>query len=276
MLAGGIIEPCRGQEVACPLRYNNAPPRYANVLKSVLPHRSMPTSNSPTSDSQPTHLPVLSLTAPVAMGYIPLGMVFGFLFVQAGAAWWLAILSSIFVFAGAAQYMMIPMIASGVPIGAIALATLVVNLRHVFYGLSLLNTLPRKRLLRWYMIFALTDETYSVLTSIPKTTSDRNKVLIALLNQSWWVLGTTIGAAVGAQVQITLAGLDFVLAALFAVLTVEQWRTRKSSAPLWIALAAYAIAFPLAQKHALVIAIALSLIAGLLWKPRSATVEVHS
>ena len=224
--------------------------------------------------SPATQLPVLSLTAPVAMGYIPLGMVFGFLFVQAGAAWWLAILSSVLVFAGAAQYMMIPMIASGVPIGAIALATLVVNLRHVFYGLSLLNTLPRQKLLRWYLIFALTDEPYSVLTTIPKTTSDRNKALVALLNQSWWVLGTTIGAAVGAQVQITLAGLDFVLAALFAVLTVEQWRTRKSSAPLWVALVAYAIAFPLAAKHALVIAIALSLIAGLLWRPRPAAVEV--
>lgn len=209
------------------------------------------------------------------MGYIPLGMVFGFLFVQAGAAWWLAVLSSVLVFAGAAQYMMIPMIASGLPIGAIALATLVVNLRHVFYGLSLLHTLPRQKLLRWYMIFALTDETYSVLTTIPKSTSDRTKALVALLNQSWWVLGTTIGAAVGAQVQITLAGLDFVLAALFAVLTVEQWRTRKSSAPLWVALAAYAIAFPLAQKHALVIAIALSLVAGLLWKPRLTKVEVH-
>jgi len=234
----------------------------------------MPSSNRPTAASEPTHLPVLSLTAPVAMGYIPLGMVFGFLFVQAGAAWWLAILSSVFVFAGAAQYMMIPMIASGVPIGAIALATLVVNLRHVFYGLSLLNTLPRRRLLRWYMVFALTDETYSVLTTIPKTTCDRNKALIALLNQSWWVLGTTIGAAIGAQVQITLAGLDFVLAALFAVLTVEQWRTRKSPVPLWVALVAYVVAFSLAQKHALVIAIALSLVAGLIWKPGPATVEV--
>ena len=234
----------------------------------------MPPSNCPTADSAPTHLPVLALTTPVAMGYIPLGMVFGFLFVQAGAAWWLAILSSVFVFAGAAQYMMIPMIAAGVPVGAIALATLVVNLRHVFYGLSLLNTLPRRKLLRWYMVFALTDETYSVLTTIPKTTSDRDKVLIALLNQSWWVLGSSIGAALGAQVQLALSGLDFVLAALFAVLTVEQWRSRKSSAPLWVALAAYAVAFPLAQKHALVVAIALSLVAGLLWKPRSATVEV--
>lgn len=234
----------------------------------------MSSSDCSTVVSPATPLPVLSLTAPVAMGYIPLGMVFGFLFVQAGAAWWLAILSSVLVFAGAAQYMMIPMIASGVPIGAIALATLVVNLRHVFYGLSLLHTLPRQRILRWYMIFALTDETYSVLTTIPKTTSDRNKALVALLNQSWWVLGTTIGAALGAQVQIALAGLDFVLAALFAVLTVEQWRTRKSAAPLWVALAAYAIAFPLAAKHALVIAIVFSLLAGLLWRHKPVAAEV--
>jgi 4-azaleucine resistance transporter AzlC len=211
---------------------------------------------------------VLALTTPVAMGYIPLGTVFGFLFVQAGAEWWLAVLSSVIVFAGAAQYMMIPMLAAGVPVGAIALATLIVNLRHVFYGLSLLNKFPPRGLLRWYMIFALTDETYSVLTTVPASTSHKKMALVALLNQSWWVLGTLIGAVIGAQAQITLAGLDFVLAALFAVLTVEQWRTKKSPAPLWVALAAYAVAYPLAAKHALVIAIALSIIAGMLWRAK--------
>ena len=214
---------------------------------------------------------VLALTTPVAMGYIPLGTVFGFLFVQAGAEWWLAVLSSVVVFAGAAQYMMIPMLAAGLPVGAIALATLIVNLRHVFYGLSLLNKFPPRGLLRWYMVFALTDETYSVLTTVPANTSHRKMALVALLNQSWWVLGTLIGAVIGAQAQITLAGLDFVLAALFAVLTVEQWRTKKSPAPLWVALAAYAVAYPLAAKHALVIAIALSIVAGMLWHPKPAT-----
>lgn len=214
---------------------------------------------------------VLALTTPVAMGYIPLGTVFGFLFVQAGADWWLAVLSSVVVYAGAAQYMMIPMLAAGLPVGAIALATLIVNLRHVFYGLSLLNRFPPRGLLRWYMVFALTDETYSVLTTVPASTGHRKMALVALLNQSWWVLGTLIGAVIGAQAQITLAGLDFVLAALFAVLTVEQWRTKKSPAPLWVALAAYAVAYPLAAKHALVIAIALSIVAGMLWKSSSAT-----
>jgi 4-azaleucine resistance transporter AzlC len=216
---------------------------------------------------------VLALTAPVAMGYIPLGTVFGFLFVQAGADWWLAVLASLLVYAGAAQYMMIPMLAAGLPLATIALATLIVNLRHVFYGLSLLNKLPQKKFLRWYMIFALTDETYSVLTTLPAGTSARQMALLALLNQSWWVLGTLIGAIIGAQAKISLAGLDFVLAALFAVLTVEQWRSKKSPAPLWIALAAYAVAYVLAPKHALVISIALSIAAGIFWQGKSVSTK---
>ena len=229
---------------------------------------SDPITTPPNSTERP--LSVLTLTTPVAMGYVPLGTVFGFLFVQAGGEWWLAILSSLLVYAGAAQYMMIPMIAAGLPIGTIALATLIVNLRHVFYGLSLLDRFPRHLGLRGYMIFALTDETYSVLTTLPATTPPRQMALVALLNQSWWVLGTTLGALLGARAQITLAGLDFVLAALFAVLATEQWRSRKSAAPLWVALAAYALAYPLAVKHALVISIALSIVAGVVWQSRAA------
>lgn len=215
-------------------------------------------------------LSLLALTAPIAMGYIPLGTVFGFLFVQAGGDGWLAVLASVLVYAGAAQYMMIPMISSGLSVGTIALATLVVNLRHVFYGLSLLKKLPQDRWLRWYMVFGLTDETYSVLTMLPETTSPKKMAALALLNQGWWVLGSAIGALIGAQARVPLAGLDFVLAALFAVLAVEQWRTRNSSAPLWVALVSYAIASFLAPEHALVLSIALSVAAGLFWSPRAA------
>ena len=207
---------------------------------------------------------VLSLTAPVAMGYIPLGAVFGFLFVQAGADWWLATLASLIVFAGAAQYMMIPMVTAGLSIGAIALATLIVNLRHVFYGLSLLSKLPARKALRWYMIFGLTDETYSVLTTLPTSTSQRQMVLVSLLNHLWWVLGSTLGALIGVRAQVAVAGLDFALVALFAVLAVEQSRVRRNPWPLLVALAAYAVAYMISERHALVIAIVLSIIAGVL------------
>ncbi|MDO7553004.1 MAG: AzlC family ABC transporter permease, partial [Burkholderiaceae bacterium] len=94
----------------------------------------------------------LLLSIPVAVGYIPLGTVFGFLFVQAGGAWWLAIASSLWVYAGAAQFMMIPMLVAGLPIPTIAAATFVINLRHVFYGLSLLQSLPRHPWAKSYMV----------------------------------------------------------------------------------------------------------------------------
>jgi 4-azaleucine resistance transporter AzlC len=222
----------------------------------------MPDPSSPSSPSTGSPPTLLSLTTPVAMGYIPLGAVFGFLLVQAGGHWTLALASSLLIYAGAAQYMMVPMLAAGMPVAAIALATLVVNLRHVFYGLSLLERLPPSRLPRTYLAFALTDETYSILTTLPSSTPPRVMLLLAALNQGWWVLGTAIGALIGSQSQIALAGLDFVLASLFAVLTVEQWRTRRNPKPVWVALASYALAWMLAPRHALAIAIALSLIAG--------------
>lgn len=209
-----------------------------------------------------TSLSLFSLTTPVAMGYIPLGMVFGFLFVQAGGAWSMAVLASLIVYAGAAQYMMVPMLAAGMPVGTIALATLLVNLRHIFYGLSLLENFPRNFVLRWYTAFALTDETYSVLTTLPRDTPPQRMALLALLNQGWWVLGTLLGAVIGSQAEVPLDGLDFVLCSLFAVLTVEQWRARSSPLPLWTAIITYALASALAPKHALVLAILLSIIVG--------------
>ena len=229
---------------------------------------------SPANPLRPDTVPisVLTLSVPVAMGYVPLGMVFGFLFVQAGASWWLALLASVVVFAGAAQFMMVPMLAAGLPIAAIALATLVVNLRHVFYGLSLLDKLPVHPWARWYLVFALTDETYSVLTTLPAGTSTRQMVAVALLNQGWWVLGTLLGAVIGTQAQVPLVGLDFALAALFAVLAVEQWRSAHSSAPLWVAVLSYAAAQVVAPQQSLLVAIGLSVLAGLVW-PSAAKTE---
>lgn len=230
----------------------------------------MSSQQIPTPQGASAPLSLFSLTTPVAMGYIPLGMVFGFLFVQAGATWPMAVLASVVVYAGAAQYMMVPMVAAGMPVGAIALATLLVNLRHVFYGLSLLDTFPRRPLLRWYTAFALTDETYSVLTTLPANTPPRRMALLAVLNQGWWVLGTLLGALIGTRAQIPLEGLDFVLCSLFAVLTVEQWRLRSSALPLWTAIVAYAIASVALPAHALVVAILLSIAVGVFTRRKEA------
>lgn len=204
-----------------------------------------------------------SLSLPVAMGYLPLGAVFGFLLVQAGAAWWLGPLASLFVFAGAAQFMVVPMLAAGLPLLPIAVATLVINLRHVFYGLSLLHRLPSAWWARAYLVWALTDENYSVITALPARASTAEIVGVAALNHFWWILGTVIGALAGAQITTAWAGIDFALAALFAVLAIEQWRAARTMVPILVAGVAYAVALVVLPAQALVVSIALTVAAGL-------------
>jgi len=196
------------------------------------------------------------------MGYVPLGAVFGFLMVQAGAVWWLPLLTSIFVFAGAAQFMAIPLLTAVSPLSAITIATLVVNLRHMFYGFSLLEKMPVKRWQRIYLIWALTDENYSVLTTLPPDTSDAQRVGLAMLNHGWWVLGTLLGVVLGAQVRHSLVGLEFSLVALFAVLAIEQWRATRQPFPIATAIGAYALASWCWPQQALTVAIGISLLVG--------------
>lgn len=216
---------------------------------------------------------LLSLSLPVAMGYVPLGAVFGFLLVQAGAAWWIALLSSLLVYAGAAQFMAVPLLAAGVPLIPIAVATLVINLRHMFYGLSLLQRVPANRWARGYLIWTLTDETYSLITALPSTATTGQFVGVAALNHFWWILGTFVGTAVGTRVTTAYTGIDFALAALFAVLTVEQWRASRTLLPIAVALAAYALASWLVPSQALVVAIALCVLAGVAFAPRDRVAE---
>ena len=200
-------------------------------------------------------LAAFKTSIPVLMGYIPLGIVFGFLFVQAGGPWWVPPVSSALIYGGAVQYMMVPMLAADMSIASIAFATAIVNLRHVFYGLSLLDRLGSSGWKKWLIAFLLTDETYSILTTEPKDSPVNKMVFIALFDWSWWILGSLIGGIIGASTKIELAGFDFVLTSLFAMLLCEQWRGRVSSAPLWVALIAYALARVISVDNALAIAI---------------------
>ena len=215
------------------------------------------------ANSAPASAPPLSvfrLSVPVAMGYIPLGIAFGFLMAQAGAAWWVAPLMSLLVYAGAAQFMAVPMFAAGESLAAIAVATLVVNLRHIFYGLSVLDRLPRGRWARAYLAWALTDESYSLITTLPPQATPRQVVGVAMLNHGWWILGSCISPA--------LQGFEFSLAALFAILVMSQWNTHHQVAPLVTAVVAYAFGWALFPDQAMLAAIALSVVAciGLSWK----------
>jgi len=143
--------------------------------------------------------------------------------------------------------------------------------RHIFYGLSLLDKLPAHRLARIYLIWAMTDENYSVITTLPAATTSRQMLRVAMLNHGWWILGSLFGAAVGSQFTHSMAGIDFSLAALFAVLAVEQWRASTRVAPIVTAVIAYGVASAVAPSHALLVAIGLSLLAGMAMSRRSST-----
>lgn len=223
------------------------------------------------SNESPVELSTLSLSVPVAMGYVPLGAVFGFLFMQAGADWWMPLLASVWLYAGAAQFLMVPLLAAGASLGALGLAALVVNFRHVFYGLSMLKRRPKHVLAKAYQSFALTDETYAVLTTLPHATPPRRLVLISALNQLWWVTGTLIGVVAGSAAKLQFAGLDFALTALFAVLLVEQLRTHRRWDSVGLALLVY---FPLRwlwPEQALMLSMAVVAVLAAAWPQRKET-----
>ena len=141
----------------------------------------------------------------------------------------------------------------------------VVNLRHVFYGLSLLDRLHSAGWKKWLIAFLLTDETYSLITTEKKDAPIDRLVLIALFDYSWWILGSLIGGLLGAAATIELAGFDFVLTSLFAMLLCEQWRGRVNSKPLWVALIGYAVARFISADNALAIAIAICALGAILF-----------
>lgn len=174
---------------------------------------------------------------PVLFGYITLGIAFGLVLTAANYPWWLSPVMSIFIFAGAAQFTAIGLFAAGTPLTAIILTEALVNIRHIVYGLSLIT--KYKRCGKWqpYMIFALTDETYSLLTTsdVPEGADEASFYgLISLFDQSYWVTGSLIGALIGQVIPFDLTGVDFSLTALFAVLTVEQLLKTKDLIPILI------------------------------------------
>lgn len=167
-------------------------------------------------------------TLPVCFGYVPLGLAFGVLFSQLGAPWPYATLMGVAVYAGSAQFLAVVLLGAGAGLVEIALATLLLNARHMFYGLSLAPRFaPVSGPAHWYLVFGLTDETYSLLTGTaapPGISQARFDLAVTALNQFWWVLGCTLGGMLGSGLTMNLAGLEFTLTALFVVLLMEQAR----------------------------------------------------
>jgi 4-azaleucine resistance transporter AzlC len=174
------------------------------------------------------------------MGYIPLGIAFGFVAVQAGHPWWYPVTMSIFVYSGATQLFILGLSATGMSVATAIVLACLLNLRHSFYGLSLLAKFSGTRWAKPYLIFAITDETFALITSIDEaepSTRTHLFVAISLLDQLYWVTGTLVGALLGTTVPATITGIEFSLTALFVVLAVGSTERIRSLVPLAVALA---------------------------------------
>ncbi|GAU68727.1 branched-chain amino acid export protein large subunit [Streptomyces sp. NBRC 110611] len=195
-------------------------------------------------------------TVPVAMGYTPLGAAFGILLVNSGLDWYWAPLSAALIFAGSMEFLAVGMITAGTPLVQIAVMTLAVNFRHVFYALSFPMQLLKGWRRRVYGAFALTDETYSLLATIPREEMTANRLMfIQLLSHLYWVGGSLIGALLSFGLPASIDGLSFVLTALFVVLAQDCFYKRKDSAPTMMGLAAGFVALTVGEKSFLAVAL---------------------
>lgn len=171
---------------------------------------------------------------PVMAGYLVLGMGFGILLQDKGYGWWWALLMSTAVYAGSMQYVAVDLLSSGATLIAAALMTVMVNIRHLFYGITMLERYADTGKKKPYLIFALTDETFSLVCSpdLPDGIDPKRYYLyLSVMNQLYWITGSVLGAVLGASFSFNSAGVDFAMTALFVVIFVEQWEKTKQHIP---------------------------------------------
>ena len=208
-------------------------------------------------------LHTFKITLPVKFGYVPLGIAFGIMFSDLGYGWIYSFLMGILVFAGSSQFLALGMLAMGESIWEIGLMTFVLNSRQAFYGISLLKSFETIWWKKLYLIFTLSDEPYSLITST-KVPEQYDKINFYLAMNAWthiyWVGGCTLGALLSGNLPFDSRGMDFTLTALFIVLAVEQFKKVRQLFPFFVALSVGALCLALLPKtHMLVSSIGISI-----------------
>ena len=173
-------------------------------------------------------------TIPVMCGYLFLGMAFGATLAQAGFGPVWALMMSGLVYAGSLQFVMVPLMANSAALATVALTALMVNARHLFYGVSYIERFRRMGRLRPYMICSLTDETYSVFCGLPGEESDGVMLRVALYDHLYWVTGSVAGGLLAQQLPFDLTGIDYSMTALFIVICLERALNREDRLPVVI------------------------------------------
>lgn len=169
-------------------------------------------------------------TVPVLMGYLAIGIVFGWMLSAIGYGPVLAGIMSVTVYAGSGQYLGVELLDEVTPLLQVAFLTLIINFRHLVYGLSMLEKFKGMGWRKLYMIFSLSDETYALLAGVePPEGVDGKRFYfyISALNHLYWIVGSLIGAVAGSLIKINTEGIDFAMTALFIVIAMGQWQANR-------------------------------------------------
>lgn len=183
-------------------------------------------------------------TLPVMAGYMVLGFGFGLISAEKGYGVLWAIAMSAFIYAGSMQYVALDLLSGGATLITAAVTTLMVNARHLFYGITMIEHYKEMGKRKPYLIFSLTDETYSLLCSgkAPCGLPFKDYALIvSIFNQCYWVLGSFLGALVGSASAFNTKGVEFAMTALFITVFVEQWKSTKKHIPAIVGVASSVI-----------------------------------
>ena len=224
----------------------------------------------------------VKITLPIFFGYFAVGVPYGIIVVNSGYPWYFAPLMSIIMYTGAGQYLGIALFAAGTNILEILLAEFLVNIRHIVYGLSLISRYKAMGKWKYIMVYALSDETYALLSSLelPKNAeAGPFYAAIALLDFFYWLVSSTVGAlACSLIVKYNMAhwleGVDFALTALFVVILVEQIKKTKDFLPPIVGILSCALTLVLCkvgllpQNNIILVATIVGILAIMLFRGR--------
>ena len=197
------------------------------------------------------------MTAPIAAGYIPLGIAYGILVMQLGMPWWMAPALSIAAFSGSAELLVITLAASYTPIAVIAVTMMLVNFRHLFYAFSFPLHLVEGRYARFFSMYALVDEAYAITAARPEGWPKPRLLAMQAACLTTWVASGLVGVLAGSFIPAQIQGLDFALTALFITLTVDSIRSLKDIPSVVLAAGSFLIAMAIWPKQRLLLALLL-------------------
>jgi len=204
-------------------------------------------------------------TIPILFGYSFLSFSFGILTINLGFDWYIPILMSVFIYSGALQFLLVGILTTNLTLIDIFVTSFLLNIRQIFYGLSFLDKFKKSK---YYLIFALTDETYLLMNNNISDNIDKQYYyfFVSLLNHIYWISGTIIGVIFAHNIKLDIEGLDFILVALFIVLLMEQYKKLQVIFPFIIGIFSFVVMFILEMNNILLYSILLSIVILFLYK----------